>query len=92
MLFEQMDDGYRAKCDGNPGPYVDYADPKDPDDRYDRMGRRRRPFPTRGEARALCEGCPLMLLCEQKGSTESWGIWGGKIRVPVPGREGGRWL
>jgi len=62
----------RTKCFDTPGPYMDWGDePDEPNS------------PTRAEARALCEGCPLLQACGNFAVAAQMphGVWGGRLVV-----------
>lgn len=63
-------DRSRPKCEGNPGPYMDY-----PEDRP----------PTVVQAMKLCYGCPILEQCAaygaklNEGDNQADGVWGGEV-------------
>lgn len=63
-------DRSRPKCEGNPGPYMDY-----PEDRP----------PTVVEAMKLCYGCRILEQCAaygaslNEGDNQADGVWGGEV-------------
>ena len=68
-------------CRDNPAPFIDWVDP-DIDGGAEVL-----PIPTRTQAKALCEDCPVNLLCREYGRIASEpGVWGG-IRRDKSGRE-----
>jgi hypothetical protein len=69
--IDQFNEGLKqvkAKCYKNPGPYMDYDEDKIPSPRT---------------ADELCMGCPFKLLCDAAAEArgETWGVWGGKVRL-----------
>jgi len=56
----------RAKCAGNPAPYIDYDEELPP---------------TKDQAYAMCEGCPVLVDCARFASAyrPAIGVWGGEV-------------
>lgn len=94
--FEQALETETLKCRkaGLPSPWMDWA--TDPEDREGYEGE----APTSRDADAMCEGCPLAPLKDERGritdkgtclryaeaTGQSHGVWGGRRR------ENGKWL
>lgn len=76
QLNEGMD-RMRTPCFTNRDQFIEFADPRYPNDPEEQAGS---PFPSTGEAEAMCAGCPLAKICLEYAlaQKEDFGVWGGK--------------
>lgn len=76
---EVLDDGGSWNCRDNPAPFMDSWLDEDEQGEFPAP-----PAPNR--VRAMCEGCPLLVVCQQYGIvSRDPGIWGG-LRVGLDGK------